>query len=126
MKHLILIKVDSKGYERGEPPPQPLVDAMGVMMGRWSEQGLLLGAQGLRPPSEGKRVRIDGGKVRVSDGPFTEAKEVIGGFFMLQTRDDAHALELTREVVQLHLDVLGPEFVLECELRRVDGPDEEG
>jgi hypothetical protein len=121
MRHLILIKVDSTGYEAGEPPPPALQAAMGELIGRWTEQGALLAAEGLRPPSEGKRVRIGKGKVTVTDGPFSEAKEVIGGFFLVKTATADEALALTREVVDLHLQVLGPEFVLECELRRLDG-----
>jgi hypothetical protein len=122
MRHLMLIRVDAKDYEAGMRPPQPLVEAMGPLLGEWAKKGVLLAADGLRPTSEGKRLRIGGGKLSVSDGPFTEAKEVIGGFFLLQTDTVDEALALTREFVQLHADVCGPSFVLECELRRIDEP----
>jgi hypothetical protein len=121
MRHLILIKVDSQGYEAGEPPPPAMIAAMEELMGGWTERGILLGAEGLRPPSEGKRVRNVKGKAKVTDGPFTEAKEVIGGFFLVKTTTADEALQLTRDVVDLHARVLGPDFVLECELRRLDG-----
>ena len=55
------------------------------------------------------------------DGPFSEAKEVIGGFFTLEAQDKSAALEMTRRFVELHAKILGPDFLLECELRQFDG-----
>lgn len=124
MKHLMLIKVDAKDMEAGNPPPQPLIDAMGVLMGQWSEKGVMVAAEGLRPTSEGARLRLAGGRIDVSDGPFTEAKEVIGGFFILKTATKAEAVALTREFLALHERVLGPDFVIECELRALEGAPE--
>jgi hypothetical protein len=121
MRHLMLIKVDAKGYEAGNPPPQELVDAMGPLMAEWGEQGIMLAAEGLRPTSEAKRLRIGKGKLSVTDGPFTEAKEVIGGFFILQTQTQEEAVALTRQFLELHARVLGPEFVIECDLRKLEG-----
>lgn len=125
MKHLMLIKVDAKEMESGNPPPQPLIDEMNVLMARWSEAGVMVAAEGLRPTSEGARLRLGGGKLDVSDGPFTEAKEVIGGFFILKTATKAEAIALTREFLALHERVLGPDFVIECELRALEGAPEE-
>lgn len=124
MKHLMLIKVDAKDMEAGNPPPQPLIDAMGVLMGQWAEKGVMVAAEGLRPTSEGARLRLAGGRIDVSDGPFTEAKEVIGGFFILKTATKAEAVALTREFLALHERVLGPDFVIECELRALEGAPE--
>lgn len=124
MKHLMLIKVDAKEFEAGTPPPQPLIDAMGPLIEAWAKKGVMLACEGLRPTSEATRLRIGGGKLVVSDGPFSEAKEVIGGFFLLQTATKAEAVELTREFLALHERVLGPDFVIECELRPTEGAPE--
>jgi hypothetical protein len=65
-------------------------------------------------------VRLDAGRIKVSDGPFTEAKEVIGGFFILEAANQAAAVEMTRRFVDLHGQVLGDRFVLECEVREIE------
>jgi len=75
---------------------------------------------GLRPTSEGVRVRLHrGGRLAVTDGPFTEAKEVIGGYAMLDADSMAHAVELTKRFLALH----GDEWDLECEVRPLEDPD---
>ncbi|HWO09260.1 MAG TPA: YciI family protein [Polyangiaceae bacterium] len=122
MQFLMLIKIaNNADYEAGEPPPPELEAAMGELMGQWSKAGAMVSAAGLRPTSRGARVRSSAGQVKVSDGPFTEAKEVIGGFFVLQVEDKATATEMTRRFVELHQRVLGGDFQLECELREIEG-----
>ena len=54
------------------------------------------------------------------DGPFAESKEVIGGFFILEAKDKAAAVEMTRRFVEVHVKVLGKDFKLECEVRQLD------
>ena len=122
MQFLMLIKIaNNSDYETGKPLPSELDVAMGALMGEWTKAGAMVSAAGLKPPSQGARVRLAGGKVKVTDGPFAEAKEVIGGFFVLEARDKAAALEMTRQFVEVHARVLGPDFLLECEVRQVDG-----
>ena len=58
--------------------------------------------------------------MRVVDGPFAEAKEVGGGFFLLNASDRAAAVEMTRRFVELHVRILGPDFHIECEVRQVE------
>jgi hypothetical protein len=75
------------------PTPEGLAE-----MGRYNEElqkaGMLLALDGLRPPSEGASVSFDGeGKTTVTDGPFTEAKEVVGGYWLIQARSEEEALE---------------------------------
>lgn len=94
---------------------------MGEVMAGWSEDGALVSAAGLRPTSQGARLRLDQGKVTQVDGPFTEAKEVIGGFFILECKSKAAAVEMTRRFVETHGRVLGADFQLECELRQLGG-----
>lgn len=122
MQFLMLIKVaNDADYEAGKPPPPELEAAMGELMAEWSQAGAMVSAAGLKPPSQGARLRLTPGKVMVTDGPFTESKEVIGGFFILEARDRAAAIEMTRRFVEVHLKVLGNDFHLECEVRQVDG-----
>ena len=56
----------------------------------------------------------------MTDGPFTESKEVVGGFFLLEAPDRATAAAMTRRFVEVHEKVLGKDFLLECEVRQVD------
>ncbi|HET9929318.1 MAG TPA: YciI family protein [Polyangiaceae bacterium] len=121
MQFLIVIKLENNtDYEAGKPLPEGFDAKMGLLMGEWAKQGVMLSAAGLKPTSRGSRVRLSSGKVSVTDGPFTEAKEVIGGFFMIEAKDKAAALELTRAFVDLHRGSFPENFLLECELREVN------
>src|ERR1700680_1107088 len=83
-----------KGYEKAEPGAMPDAKAVAAMM-KYNESlknaGVLLALDGLHPPSMGARVSFSGGTPKVTDGPFTEAKEVIGGYWMIQgkTKEEA-------------------------------------
>jgi hypothetical protein len=85
-----------KGYENAEPGAMPDAKAVAAMM-KYNESlqnaGVLLALDGLHPPSMGARVSFAGGKPKVSDGPFTEAKEVLGGYWMIQVRSKEEAIE---------------------------------
>jgi len=119
---LMLIKIaNNADYEAGKPPPAELEAPMGELIGEWTKTGAFVSAAGLKPTSQAARLRLTGGKVSVSDGPFTEAKEVIGGFFLLEAKDKAAAVEMTRTFVELHGKILGQDFLLECEVRQLDG-----
>lgn len=121
MQFLMLIKLENNAdYESGKPIPQALETAMGELMAEWTKQGAIVSAAGLKPSSRGARVRLSRGSVSLTDGPFTESKELVGGFFILEAEDRAAALEMTRRFVELHRRVLGESFFLECELREVD------
>lgn len=122
MQFLMLIKIaNNSDYEAGKPLPPELDVAMGELIGEWSKTGAMVSAAGLKPTSQAARVRLSGGGVRISDGPFSESKEVIGGFFLLEAKDRAEAVEMTRKFVELHGKVMPADFVLECEVRQVDG-----
>jgi hypothetical protein len=121
MQFLMLIKIaNDTDYEAGKAVPAELDAAMGELMTEWSKTGALVSAAGLRPTSQASRVRLSRGGAVVTDGPFAEAKEVIGGFFILEAPDRAAAVAMTRSFVDLHQRVLGDDFVLECEVRQVD------
>jgi hypothetical protein len=85
-----------KGYEKAAPGAMPDAKAVAAMM-KYNESlqkaGVLLGLDGLHPPSMGARVTFTGGKARVTDGPFAESKEVIGGYWMIQVKSKEEALE---------------------------------
>ena len=85
-----------KGYETAAPGTMPDPAAVAAMM-TYNESlqkaGVLLALDGLHPPSTGARVAFSGGKPRVTDGPFAEAKEVVGGYWMIQVKSRAEAIE---------------------------------
>ena len=85
-----------KGYESATPGTVPDAAAVAAMM-KYNEAlqkaGVLLALDGLHPPSMGARVTFEGGKPKVTDGPFAEAKEVLGGYWMIQVRSREEAIE---------------------------------
>ena len=85
-----------KGYETAKPGEMPDAKAVEAMM-KYNESlqkaGVLLALDGLHPPSMGARVSFEGGKPRVTDGPFAEAKEVLGGYWMIQVKSRDEAIE---------------------------------
>ncbi|HUD43452.1 MAG TPA: YciI family protein [Dokdonella sp.] len=84
-----------KGYENAAPGTMPEADAVAAMM-KYNEAlqnaGVLLALDGLHPPSAGARVHFAGGKPRVTDGPFAEAKEVLGGYWMIDVKSREEAI----------------------------------
>jgi hypothetical protein len=85
-----------KGYEQAKPGAMPDAKAVQAMMkynASLQKAGVLLALDGLHPPSMGARVTFKGGKPRVTDGPFAEAKEVVGGYWMIQVKSRAEAVE---------------------------------
>ena len=88
-----------KGYESAKPGTMPDAKAVEAMMAynkSLQEAGVLLALDGLHPPSMGARVSFAGGRPRVTDGPFPEAKEVIGGYWMIQVKSKEEAVEWAR------------------------------
>jgi hypothetical protein len=85
-----------KGYEDAVPGTMPPADAVAAMM-KYNESlqkaGVLLALDGLHPPSMGARISFEGGKPKVKDGPFAEAKEVVGGYWMIQVKSREEAIE---------------------------------
>jgi hypothetical protein len=101
-----------KTAETNAPPTAEEFAAMGKLVEEMTSAGVLLATEGCLPSALGARVRRSGGKVTVTDGPFTESKELIAGFALLEARSKAEAIELT----QRFLAVAGEG---ECELRQV-------
>ena len=101
-----------KTVERGVPPTQEEMAAMGKLIEDYTKAGSLLATEGCLPSALGARVRLSNGKLTVTDGPFTESKEVVGGFAILQANSKEQAIELAKQFLQVAGDG-------ECEIRQV-------
>jgi hypothetical protein len=101
-----------KHPETGCPPTMEEMTKMGKLIEEWTKAGVLLSAEGCLPSLKGARVRRSGEKLTVTDGPFTETKEIVGGFALLQAKSKAEAIEL----IKVFLKVAGDG---ECELRQL-------
>ena len=117
MRFLSMIRINESTRQA---PSEQLMADMGKLMEELTRTGQLVSTAGLRPSSEGVRVRLhSGGRLSMVDGPFTETKEVIGGYAILEAASKAEAVELTRRFLKVH----GADWDVECELRQLDGPE---
>lgn len=94
------------------------MQAMGELVERSMKEGSLLDTGGLLSSKDGFRVRVANGKITATDGPFTESKEVIGGWAMLKAETKADAIRMATEFLELHRKHW-PGFEAECEVRPV-------
>ena len=105
-------------------PPKALMDAIDNLVREATEDGcVMVQAGGLLPTASGMRVRLAGGKLTVTDGPFTEAKEVVGGFAIFEAPSKTEMLKWTTRFMDLHKKHL-PGWEGECEVRQIAGPGE--
>ena len=117
MRFLSMIRIDETTRQ---VPTEQLMADMGKLIEELTRNGQLVGTAGLRPTAEGARVRLHrGGQMTVTDGPFTETKEVIGGYAILEAVSKEEAVALTRRFLQVH----GADWEVECEVRQIDGPE---
>jgi hypothetical protein len=116
-KYLMLIK-HPETY-RNEAIPQALMDAMGEVVQEGFRSGVLKDTAGLKPTADGFRVRSSGGKLKVTDGPFAEAKEVVGGYALVEVPSREEALKVARQFMELHR-VHWPAFEGDCEVRPLE------
>ena len=103
-----------KTVERNAPPSQEEMAKMGKLVEEGMMAGWLLATEGCLPSALGARVRSSGGKLTVTDGPFTEAKEVVGGLAILEASSKEEAIKLAKNFLQVAGDG-------ECELRQLFG-----
>ena len=87
--------------EEGVPPTQDEMARMGKLIEEMTKAGVLLSTEGCLPSSKGARIRVSGGRITVIDGPFAEAKELIGGFAIIEAKSKAEAIELTRRFLEV-------------------------
>jgi hypothetical protein len=85
----------------GTPPTEQEMADMGKLIQEFMESGVLLATEGCLPSAKGARVRMSGGKFTVTDGPFAEAKELIGGFAMIEAASKPEAIELTKRFLKV-------------------------
>ena len=116
MRFLSMIRVNET---TGQVPSDRLMSEMEKLIGEMTKTGVLVDTGGLRPTAEGNRFRLRGGKISVTDGPFTETKEVIGGYAILKVASKEEAIEQTRRFLDIH----GDEWDIECELRQIEEAD---
>jgi hypothetical protein len=116
MRFLSMIRLDEN---TGQVPSQQLMTDMGKLLDEMTREGVLIRTAGLRPTAEGARVRLRRGNLSAVDGPFTETKEVVGGFAILEAPSLKEAIELTKRFLKIH----GDTWDIECEVRPLDGPD---
>ena len=117
-RYMVLITL-SEDY-RNQPIPQGLLDEMGQFLDENQKSGVLLDTNGLAPTSEATRVRLSRGKLAVTDGPFTETKEVVGGYVLVQLPSTQEAIGLATTFMEMHRRHW-PELEAACELRRIEG-----
>jgi hypothetical protein len=114
MRYMMFIK-HPKDYDFGDVPPA-LFEAMGGFIQEYAQKGMFIDGAGLQPLAKGTRVRLAGGKVTVTDGPFSEAKEVVGGYSLIEAPTHADAVALATKFMELHR-THWPEFEGESEVR---------
>jgi hypothetical protein len=109
--------------ENPGPPPKELMDAIAVISEEAVKDGSMLGNGALAPIAQSTRVRVSKGKLTVTDGPFTEAKEVIGGYAQFELKSKEEALQGAVRFMELHKKYW-PEWEGETEIRQIFGPED--
>ena len=105
-----------KTAETGAPPSQEEMEKMGKLIEEGMKAGYLLAVEGCLPSANGARIRLSNGETTVTDGPFTESKEIVGGFAILRADSKAEAITHVKNFLKVAGDG-------ECELRQVyEGP----
>jgi hypothetical protein len=98
MRYMMIVKhKEAQGM-----PPKELMDAIGKLTEEAIKDGTLLGNGGLLPTAAGASVRLSGGRITITDGPFTEAKEIIGGYALFELKSKEEAVEGARHFMELH------------------------
>ena len=118
MKFMMMIK-HPRDYDVSKVPPA-LFGAMGEFIQESAGKGIFIGGAGLQPLAKGTRVKLANGAISVTDGPFTEAKEVVGGYALCELKSREEAVAFARQFMELHR-MHWPEFEGECELRPLQG-----
>ncbi|MBG0853120.1 transcriptional regulator [Streptomyces spinoverrucosus] len=113
-RYLSLVRIDEKNAP-AEGPSAELMQRMGELIEEMTKAGVLLDTAGLTPTEQGTRVHYEGGRISVTDGPFTETKEVVGGYALIQAKDKAEAVEWTKRFLKVH----EPHWTVTCEVREV-------
>jgi len=121
MKYVTFVR-HSESF-RQSPPPPALMEAMDKFMESLRKDGIVVDAVGLLPSKDGVRMRLANGKITVTDGPFSESKEVIGGYAVLNLNSKEEAVRIETEFMELHRKYW-PAFECEVEVRPLLSPGE--
>jgi hypothetical protein len=114
-RFLTLIRIDEQNIPAGGPDPE-FQERMNALLEEITKAGVMLDTAGLTPTSEATRVTWSGGQLSYTDGPFTESKEVVGGYSLTQVKDKAEAMEWARRFLEIH-----PEhWRITAEVREID------
>ena len=114
MRFMVIVKAN-KDSETGAPPQWELIEPMMRFNEEMVKAGVMLAAEGLQPSSKGARIRFDHGKRSVIDGPFTETKELVAGFWLIQAKSKEEAIEWMKRAPAPY----GDDEVSEIEIRQV-------
>jgi hypothetical protein len=114
MRYLVMVKYN----EQGTPPPQSLLDAIAINRAEATRAGALVEVGGLMPSETGTRIRLSGGKLVVTDGPFSEAKELVGGYSVYEVETRQEAIDWTYRFMSLFAEHW-PEGECEAEIRQL-------
>jgi hypothetical protein len=106
----MLITNATKDSEAGKPPDPRMMAGVAELIEELTKEGVLVSTGGLHPSSQGATVRLSGGKITVTDGPFTEAKEIIGGYAIVDVKSKEEAVALAKRSWQITADIMGPSY----------------
>jgi hypothetical protein len=121
MRYLMMV-MGNADYEAGKPPSDEMLQAMGDYIGKTAQQGIFIDGAGLQPSRHGFKAKSRNGRIDFTDGPFAEAKEIIGGYAIVDVADDAAARKVARDFIQVHIDA--GVLDVDCEIRPLEsGPD---
>jgi hypothetical protein len=115
-RYLTMIRIDEQNAPAEGPSPE-LQARMGALFEEITKAGVMLDTAGLAPTTEGTRVTWSGGELSYTDGPFTETKEVVGGYAIVQAKDKAEAIEWAKRFLQTHEDF----WTVTAEVREIVG-----
>jgi hypothetical protein len=89
-----------------------------------TKAGVLLDTGGIQERQSGVGLRLEKSRISVTDGPYTDANEVIGGFAIIQVKSKESAVEFAKQFLDIHSQIMGADYTMELEMRRLYGPDE--
>ncbi|WP_438316963.1 YciI family protein [Streptomyces sp. HUAS TT3] len=115
-RFLSLVRIDEQNLPADTEFPPEFEQRMGALLEDITKAGVMLDTAGLRPTAEATRVTWSGGKLSYTDGPFTETREVVGGYALLQAKDMAEAMEWAKRFLEVH----PVEWTVGLEVRQID------
>jgi hypothetical protein len=119
MRYIVFVKM---AEDVGDAPAE-LQEVMGRELGEAFASGSIIDAGGLYPTAQSTEIRLTGGQVTTTDGPFAEAKEVVGGYSILEARSHEEAVQGARRVIDIHKE-FWPAWEGSVEVRRISGPED--